>query len=246
MNKIKVRAGLVIADDNEFAPISRIAAKLGGTKMDKSFFGNDVYRITVSGETVDIAVYAVLCGIGKVNAAAATTALIANGSSFIINSGLSGGINNVFKGETVLCDRFIEHDFDVTPLGYKKYEKPGQAYIYNANAKLLRAYKSLYPNMKVGTAVTGDCFVCDDNLRKTLTNELNAQSCDMESAAVAAICDKCDIPFVALRLISDNAGAGAQDEYSASKGAVEASLLDTVFAGFAQIANLDESNWRVN
>jgi adenosylhomocysteine nucleosidase len=139
--------------------------------------------------------------------------LIDIGCDYILNYGLSGGISGICRDELSLCDRFLEHDFDLTGIGYKLCEKPGQKYIYNADQKLLDLAKTVVPNAKLGTAVTGDRFVCDSVLRDLLKNEFNAMSCDMETAAIAYVCDFAEVPFLSIRRISDDAGADAGDSY---------------------------------
>ena len=63
-----------------------------------------------------------------------------------------------------MCTRFLEHDFDLSGIGYRLCEKPGQTYIYEADEQLNGMILSLLP-AATGTAVTGDCFVNDGELR---------------------------------------------------------------------------------
>ena len=65
-------------------------------------------------------------GIGKVNAAVAATALAEQGVHIILNCGLSGGISGIGKNEISIPNKFLEHDFDLSGLGYKLCQKPGQ------------------------------------------------------------------------------------------------------------------------
>ena len=69
------------------------------------------------------------------------------------------------------------------------------------------------PEAKCGTAVSGDCFVCDDVLRNSLKENFQAMSCDMETAAIAYVCSFSNVPFLALRRISDDAGNDAETSY---------------------------------
>ncbi|MBQ1231244.1 MAG: 5'-methylthioadenosine/S-adenosylhomocysteine nucleosidase [Clostridia bacterium] len=198
-----LKIGVVIADDMEYAPLKN----LGG--QDCPYFFRDGHIFTYKTEEKEVIMHAVCSGIGKANAAAAAMYLIDNGCDMILNTGLSGGMNGILRGEITLCDQYTEYDFDLTPLGYKKGEKPSQKNVYNADEKLLAFFKELLPNARIGMAVTGDRFVSDDCLRAELLKRYSPMSCDMESAAVAGVCSMANVPFLALRRISDDAGADA-------------------------------------
>ena len=113
-------------------------------------------------------------------------------------------------------------------IGYKPCEKPWQEYIYNADKRLNSRILSLLPGAVTGTAVTGDCFVTDDNLRERLKNDFGAVCCDMETAAIAYVCYYAGVPFAAVRRISDDAGAGAGDVYREMNNSGETVLSDFI------------------
>ena len=200
------KIGVVVADDGEFNPFIEKLKNADNV----GFFGRDCYKFAVN----DVVVYAVHCGIGKVNSAAAAMYMYSLGCDTIFSFGYSGGISRVKKGEVVINDSFIEHDFDLSCLGYKLCEKPGQTYIYNADAKLVELVASICPEAKIGLAVSGDCFVSNDKLRDSLKTNFNAISCDMETAAIASVCHQTGMSFVSIRQISDDAGNDADSSYS--------------------------------
>ncbi len=204
MEKLKI--GIVIADDMEYAPF----CEMGGEEA--PYFGRTGHRFIFKDKDREIEVWSVYCGIGKVNAAAAAMHLIDNGCDMILNSGLSGGIEGVARGELVIGSRFVEHDFDLTALGFKKGVKPGQTYIYDADSALLEYYGKLL-SVKSGTLVTGDCFVSDPVLKQYLIDEYSAAACDMETAAIASVCYMAGIPFFSIRRVSDDAGESAGESY---------------------------------
>jgi len=205
MNKLKI--GMVIADDMEYAPLENC----GGEPF--SYFGRKGHIFRFSNGNREIELVSVHCGIGKVNSATAAMYLIDNGCDIILNSGLSGGISNISRGELMLCTRYIEHDFDLTPLGFKKAQKPSQEYIYESDEALLSFFSERLGIKKCGMAVSGDCFVSDDVLRNSLAEEYGAMSCDMESAAIASVCHMTGKRFLSLRRISDDAGNTANSNY---------------------------------
>lgn len=229
--------GLVIADPDEYSPILQYVEKFGG--KEKDIFGLKSHSFIIPIVGGDCLVTSILCGTGKVNAATATALLIDRGVEIIINSGLSGGISSVSRGDIVLATNLMEHDFDLTCLGYKFAEKPSQEYVYKASEKLNKVYESISKGIKKGTMVTGDCFVSDSSLREKLKNEFGAIACDMESAAVAYVCHISKTPFVAVRRISDDAGEDATESYRTMNDLAESCLLDIVIKGISMM-NTDD------
>ncbi len=201
------KIGIIVADDGEYKPLVKKIENANNI----GFFGRDCYQFSIN----DIEVYAVHCGIGKVNAASATMYLYSLGCDTILNFGYSGGISSVKKGEIVINDRFIEYDFNLTCLGYKLCEKPAQTYIYNSNKELTELLSKLSFEAKIGMAVSGDCFINSDELRDKLKTNFNAISCDMETAAIASVCHQTGMAFASVRQISDDAGDDAESSYTA-------------------------------
>ena len=182
----------------------------------------------------------VLCGIGKVNATAATAALAEQGADIIFNCGLSGGVSGISKNEITVPDRFLEHDFDLTGLGYAPCEKPGQEYIYRSDKELAKRLGEKFQNVKTGTAVSGDCFVQNEELRAFLSSEFSAMSCDMETAAIAYVCKVYGIKFASVRKISDDAGDTAVDSYRQANALAEDVLVNAILSLITDIT--DENN----
>ncbi len=223
--------GIVIADGCEYEPMRDYALSIGGVK--DTLGGMECVRFECAGIRLTV----ILSGVGKVNAAGATAFLIADGVQLLLSSGYSGGISGSPRGSTALATGFIEHDFDLTTLGYEKAAKPNQEYFYNADEYASSVAKSLYPHLVCGVMVSGDCFVSDDNLRDELRDRYNAVACDMESAAVASVAYKCGIGTLALRRISDDAGDDARNIYAE---VYETSMTDMLMSIIKRIA--EESN----
>lgn len=228
----KLKIGVVVADGQEFKPFKEMAEKIGCAAYD--CLGKDGVIFDLDGKA-DVA--AVLCGVGKVNAAAITAALLKDGCDIILNYGLSGGISRVRRGETVIANRFMEHDFDLTPLGYKPCEKPDQKYIYDADRRLVAAFERAIPEIKSGTAVCGDRFICSEDDRIFFKENFDAMSCDMETAAIASVCDMCDVPFASLRRISDDAGDEANDAYRDMNATGNAALSELFFKALCAVVS---------
>lgn len=209
MNELKI--GIVVADDDEYKPLEKTIEE--GSFERYSFLSRKAHKFEVLNGGKKATVISILCGIGKVNATAAAMHLVDIGCDIILNFGLSGGISNVSRGEISLPNEFVEHDFDLTGLGYKLCEKPGQEYIYSASEELLKIASLVIPAAKVGVAVSGDHFICDPETRDNLKQNFSAMSCDMETAAIAYVAAASGKKFLSVRRISDDAGENAVDTY---------------------------------
>lgn len=199
------KIGIVIADIDEYEPFLKTLSLKND--YDTPFNNSVTFKLGKS------QVYAVCSGVGKVNAAAATMFLITRGCEAIFNFGLSGELSGVRPGEFILPESFMEHDFDLTPLGYKPCEKPGQVYIYKADPDLIKIFNNKCGAGIKSLAVCGDRFISDTKTRDFFINEFSASSCDMETAAMASVCHLMGIPFLSLRRISDNASDDAAENY---------------------------------
>ncbi len=234
MEKIKI--GIVIADTDEYLPLEKKMDALGGNLT--KIAGRRAHKFTVAGAEVT----SVLCGIGKVNAATAATALAEQGNEIIFNCGLSGGVSGISKNEITVPSKFLEHDFDLTGIGYKPCEKPGQEYIYTADENLCAAIASKFENAKFGTAVSGDCFVQNEELRAYLRDEFSAMSCDMETAAIAYVCASYGIKFACVRKISDDAGSDAAASYRQINALAEDVIVNAILSVIADIGHFSIKN----
>lgn len=202
------KIGIVVADYDEYAPFLESVSAYNPKEY--KYFN----RSAVTFDIGNTSVICINCGIGKVNAATAATHLADVGCTYILNFGLSGGISGVKRGEVVLPARFLEHDFDLTGIGYKPCEKPSQKYIYDADKTILQIAQTVIGDCAHGTAVCGDRFICSASDRDFLRESFGATTCDMETAAIASVCDMADIPYLSLRRVSDDAGDDAYVNYS--------------------------------
>ena len=217
-----MKLGLVIADDMEFAPVEQKSKLYNGETF--TLGGDKAVKFeTVCGNII----VAVLCGTGKVNAAGATATLICKERpDCIINLGLSGAIKGVYKNDIVICDKLLEHDFDLSPLGYEVGVKPQKTYIYEADKDLFDRFTNKFSAIKPCTFVTGDMFVSSKEKKEYIINKFGGGCCDMESAAVASVCYKMEVPFISIRKLSDDADEEAADTYRESNNLKEDVLIN--------------------
>ncbi len=160
---------------------------------------------------------AVCFGIGKVNAAlGAALALKSTQYDGVINTGWSGAVSGVFKGDIIVSDSCVECDFDLTPIGRLPGQKPGQdEYVYKCDNALYKAATSV-EGFKHGNLGTGDFFLTNKELGNKYKEIFSINAFDMESGALGAVCYLLNVPFVSIRKISDSADDVGVEDYTNS------------------------------
>ena len=149
-------------------------------------------------------------GIGKVNMAICTQILVnIYGVDMLINTGV-----------IVISSDALQHDFDVTGLGYKKSVIPGmETSVFTADTELVEMAKEaceiVNPEIQcfVGRVVTGDQFISDNGTKAALVKDYDGYCAEMEGASMAQVATLNKIPFVIIRAISDKADNSAPVAY---------------------------------
>ena len=149
-------------------------------------------------------VVAAKCGVGKVNAAMCTAAMILSyAPSVVINTGVAGGIGEGVKiGNMVVASHTVQYDYDTTaigePKGFVMIGSEGVVQLPTSakhNAVLEKYAEKIYNGVHTGVIATGD---------------------------VAQVCAVNKTPFCGLRAISDNANdEGSVDFETFAKSSAE-------------------------
>jgi len=181
-----------------------------------------------------------LTKVGKVAAATTTAALIEHFNvDRVVFTGVAGGVGDgVAVGDVVVADTFIHHDLDARPV-FARYEIP----LYDCStlrcdpaltALLLIAARAGLTESKGhfhlqkpisnqqlhhGLIASGDRFIGSAEDAAALVADLRAQghtplAVEMEGAAIAQVCHDYQVPFAAVRTISDRADDQAHVEFS--------------------------------
>lgn len=166
-------------------------------------------------------VVAVVSGVGKVNASLCTQMLASEFNvKSLINIGVAGGVSkDIYPGDIVIGDTYVQHDVDTSVFGDKVGQIPRMnVYDFKADEKLLNLAKEAAKNVPdvnsyVGRIVSGDQFIANSDKVRSLDKDFNAKAVEMESAAIAQVAYINKIPFVIIRSISDNANNGASMDY---------------------------------
>ena len=183
-----------------------------------------VQRGTLAGVPVLLAE----CGVGKVNAAALTQFLICEGAKSFVFTGVAGALDDELTvGDVVIGDSAVQHDVDVTALGYALGHVPGSQASWTADEELVElAYAAARSvaaasstqaaaafRVEVGTVATGDRFIAARSDAARLRSVFGALCAEMEGAACAQVCAAWGVPFVIVRSVSDNADHSANVDF---------------------------------
>ncbi|MDE6408453.1 MAG: 5'-methylthioadenosine/adenosylhomocysteine nucleosidase [Anaeroplasmataceae bacterium] len=154
----------------------------------------------------------VLCtsGVGKVNSAMATTILIEYYScSFILNTGIAGGITGVKTKDIVLARELSYSDADATPFGYAYGQIPGMPKTYMPNLEGILRVKQVLNRLglsyKEAKVYSADSFVASLEQVSKVDTSIPCIA-EMEGASVAQVCIRSGVDFIVLRYISDIVG----------------------------------------
>ncbi len=154
------------------------------------------------------------CGIGKVNAALATRALIqAFAPQLIINSGVAGGTGGAVNVLDVVAATAVGyHDVWCGP-DTQWGQAAGCPLLMECAPQVLNAQVlKNNPSVKFGVIASGDIFVDSRSVVDHVLNLYpNAVGVDMESGAIAQTCLRFNVPFACLRVISDTPGEVADN-----------------------------------
>lgn len=145
-------------------------------------------------------------GIGKTNSASITQYIIDKYNvAIIINSGCAGSLKSSVKIMDIIISSYVTyHDF--TPTRIMNFSTPDNGKI-KANKNLIKlaekALKETNNKYLVAPITSGDCFVTNNVLRDTIYQNTKAVCVDMESASIGHVARLNNIPFIAIRTISD-------------------------------------------
>lgn len=172
-----------------------------------------------------------LSGIGKVNAAAAATLLVAvHGAEALIFSGVAGGLDPALGvGAVLLAERLAIHDYGFVAGGRFT---PTASGIIPIGAPTLEALPAVAPEVvrrlerlaeavrgrldhpvRLGAVTTADYFLNCVATRGELRATFGADAIDMESGAVAQVADAWGVPLYVIRTLSDLAGEDSHVTY---------------------------------
>lgn len=143
----------------------------------------------------------IFSGVGKANAAAATTAIISKFKiDSLINLGSACSIDKTIKPYQYLAiDKLFYGDVNLTTFGYQINQMAGEKKFFNTNKKIISKIKQCNKFVSIATV---DTFVDAKNISSFKINPI-CKLIDMESCAIAQIAEKLKIPFASIKFVSD-------------------------------------------
>lgn len=184
----------------------------------------------VTGELFGHEAVVAKCGVGKVNAALCTEAMIIKFSpDFIINTGIAGSLTDKLSLlDVAVAKSVVLHDFDISYFGCPRGLVPGVDTVeIPSDVAISKAIEGIVKGMGVGceygVIATGDQFICSDEKKEELAREFSAIACEMEGGAIGQVCHVNKVPFTIIRAISDSANGANMDYETFSERAAEIS-----------------------
>ena len=191
-----------------------------------------------------VPVVVVRCGIGKVNAAVCAQALVdVFGVRAVINTGVAGSLDpRIEIGDLVVSTDAVEHDLDVTPLGYRPGEHPDLHLVaFKADEGLRAAVREAAAeaasdvHVFEGRVCSGDQFIGSAAAKERIVRTFGGMCCEMEGAAIAHVCHLNGVPFVVVRAISDKADDSGSVDYPTFEKAAARHCAGVVLAALPKI-----------
>lgn len=206
--------GIIGAMDEEVELL--LAGMNGSETVEKA--GVRYHKGTFHGKNV------IVCksGVGKVNAAVTTQILIGFfGVSKVLFTGVAGAVHPELNiGDIVISSECLQHDMDVTALGFERGVIPYQEVsVFQADKALValaeKACSALGEvNFRVGRVLSGDQFIASVEQVSWFYEHLQGACVEMEGAAVAQVCYMNGVPFVVIRSMSDKADGSAHANFA--------------------------------
>lgn len=159
-------------------------------------------------------------GIGKVFAAiCAQTMILKFGVTELVNSGVSGTLtHDLHIGDVAISTACVQHDMDTSPIGDPVGMLSGINIVdLPADEKIAAEFDAVCTqkgiNHRLGKIASGDQFVHTAERREWIVKTFGAISVEMEAGSIAQVCYVNKVPFVSLRVISDEASGDAHVDY---------------------------------
>ncbi len=195
-----MKIGVIGPTENEIMPFIEEISNKKVENVAMLTFYNGIYK--------NSDVVALYCGVCKVNAAIATQILIDKFNvTHIIVTGVAGGIDNILNiGDTVISTEITYHDVDEGIL--TEYHPWMESIYFKADSKLVELCRAVIDKntftQKIffGRIVTGEAFI-SDNGRTEIISKYHPLCVDMETASIAHVCYVNNVPFIAIRSITD-------------------------------------------
>ena len=204
--------GIIAAMEKEMAGIEAVIEN----KKIETVSGIKFVSGTVYGKEVVCAV----CGIGKVFAAICAEAMIIKyNPDVIINTGVAGTLTDKLSiADVAISTGLVQHDMDTSFLGDSVGLISGINVVeFKADDKTREIIKASVEEIGInyveGVIASGDQFIADKAVKQRIVENFGAVACEMEGGSMAQVCYVNNVPFCAIRSISDTADGDPEMAY---------------------------------
>ena len=142
-------------------------------------------------------------GLGKINAAWGLTRALARRRPALVLGFGTVGSPRLPAHTLVECTRFVQRDMDVTPLGVPLGTTP-----FDDLPAVLEVPRR-WPALPAATCGSADHFVAGHDVG-------DCDVVDMEAYALAKVCRREDVPFMAVKYVTDGGDATAHNDWAAN------------------------------
>lgn len=184
-----------------------------GKKLEKvEAKGFDVMKLTLENYEMII----VKSGAGEIAASAAAQYLISvHNVDMIVNFGVVGGLTDEMSvARLTVVESVVHYDFDVSdwfnavePARYMNYPSK----FIPTDKALLEAALKAEPSLKPVVCASADKFIGKPERKRELHELYGADICEMESAGIVLTCDRCGVPCLLIKAVSDSIHGGAEE-----------------------------------
>ena len=203
---MKKRIGIVVAIE-----LDAVLARYGSECLIKESHGHTVREY----ENENCVILVTDSGAGEISAASAAQFLISECAvDIIVNFGVVGGLTEKMStAELCVVEKVIHYDYDTTGwlnLGRGRYPGHDSAYVYTSH-DLIETALSVRPDLMKVTCASADKFVDDERSKKELHEKYGADICEMEAAGIVLTCEKCGVPCLLVKSVSDSLTGGGKE-----------------------------------
>ena len=142
-------------------------------------------------------------GLGKINAAWSLTRALSRGRPALVLGFGTVGSPRLPTHALVECTRFVQRDMDVRPLGVPLGTTP-----FDDLPAVLEVPRR-WPALPEATCGSADHFVAGHDVG-------DCDVVDMEAYALAKVCRRENVPFMAIKYVTDGGDATAHDDWAAN------------------------------
>lgn len=165
----------------------------------------------------------IFTGVGKVCAATALAKYLAQHPSIrrVINYGTAGGIKNVTKGKLYPVNRFVESDFRSCSVSLPHSD--------------IIEFNTWMPGVEHLCCSTQDHFVTDPTELNDVPFGHMVNLVDMESYALAYVCEQFGVEFHCYKYISDDADHTAASEWIENVSSGEEQFIELLLTHYRYV-----------